>query len=60
MLISTQNGWTPLMVASYEGHVDVARTLIQAKAPINTQKKKVCRLVTSEICNWWCYGHHKV
>lgn len=36
---STQSGWTPLMAASFEGHVEVMRQLIEAKAEINTQKK---------------------
>ena len=27
-----QNGWTPLMTASFEGHTDVVQALIEAKA----------------------------
>ena len=35
----SQNGQTPLMEASFEGHVDIVRLLIEAKAQINTQKE---------------------
>ena len=38
-LSCTQNGRTPLMEASFEGHVDIVRILIEAKAQINTQDK---------------------
>ena len=34
-----QTGWTPLMKASFEGHVDIVRLLIEAKAQINTQEE---------------------
>ena len=37
--LSIQNGMTPLMKASFEGHVDVVRLLIEAKAQINTRRK---------------------
>lgn len=40
-IISTQSGWTALMRASYMGHVNVARTLIEARAQVNTQDE-VC------------------
>ena len=36
-----QNGKTPLMTASFEGHADIVQTLIEAKAQINTQQE-VC------------------
>ena len=32
-----QMGETPLITASYNGHVDIVKTLIEAKAQINTQ-----------------------
>ena len=38
----TQNGKTPLMVASVEGHVDIVRMLIEANAQVNEQ---------DEVCN---------
>ena len=38
-LSCTQNGWTPLMTASFNGHVDIVRILIEAKAQINIQKE---------------------
>ena len=38
-LSCTQNGWTPLMRASFDGHVDIVRILIEAKAQINIQEE---------------------
>ena len=35
----TQNGWTPLMEASFYGHADIVQTLIEAKAQVNAQKE---------------------
>ena len=35
----SQNAHTPLMTASFEGHVDIVRLLIEAKAQINTQEE---------------------
>ena len=32
-----QDGGTPLMAASFEGHADIAQTLIEAEAQINKQ-----------------------
>ena len=37
ILLYTQNGWTPLMIAASEGHVDIVRMLFEAKTQINTQ-----------------------
>ena len=34
-----QNGWTPLMTASLNGHADIVQTLIEAKAQVNTQEE---------------------
>ena len=39
IFLSTQNGRTPLIIASYEGHTDIVRTLINAKAKVNTQSE---------------------
>ena len=38
-IYSIQNGWTPLMTASFEGNVDIVKTLINAKALLNSQEK---------------------
>ena len=37
--VYTQDGRTPLMVASFNGHVDIVRILIEAKVQINTQQE---------------------
>ena len=34
-----QNGRTPLMIASFDGHVEVVRILIGSQAQLNTQKE---------------------
>ena len=34
-----QNGWTPLMTASLEGHAHIVQTLLEAKAQVNTQEE---------------------
>ena len=39
VLYIIQNGWTPLMVASFNGHADIVQTLIEAKAQVDTQEK---------------------
>ena len=39
IMYSTQDGWTPLMIASLGGYVDTVRMLIEAKAQIDTQKE---------------------
>ena len=41
-MILLQDGWTPLMTASCEGHTDVVQTLIEAKAQIDTQREVCC------------------
>ena len=35
VLLSLQNGWTPLAIAAYNGHVDVSRALIAARVDVN-------------------------
>ena len=37
--LSIQNGWTPLIAASFNGHVDVVRVLIEAHADVHSQDK---------------------
>ena len=37
MVYLVQNGRTPLMMASFNGHADIVQTLIEAKTQINTQ-----------------------
>ena len=39
IIIFIQGGWTPLMAASFHGHVDIVKTLINAKAQINKQRQ---------------------
>ena len=43
LLLTTQNGWTPLMAASFSGHVEVVTVLIKAGAKIHLQDK-VCHV----------------
>ena len=38
-LSCTQDGWTPLMIASFNGHVDIVRILTEAQAQINIQNE---------------------
>ena len=41
-MYNLQDGWTPLMTASFEGHVEIVRILIEAKAHINSQNEVCC------------------
>ena len=34
-----QDGTTPLMAASFDGHADIVQSLIEAKAQVNTQEE---------------------
>ena len=43
----TQNGLTPLMTASLNGHIDIVKMLIKAMADVDAQKK---------VC---CFHHHE-
>ena len=36
-IVHSQVGWSPLMIASFKGHVDIVRLLVEAKAQLNTQ-----------------------
>ena len=39
MLIFGQDKWTPLMIASHNGHVDVVNVLLQYGASVNLKNK---------------------
>ena len=54
VLIIPQGGRTPLMTASFEGHVDIVRALIEARAQVNT-RKEVWLLLPPET---HCTTHH--
>ena len=41
MLFVFQNGWSPLLIACFNGLLDVVKTLIEAGANVN-QTNKVC------------------
>ena len=34
-----QDGWTPLMTASFEGHVDIVRLLLEANTQVHTREE---------------------
>ena len=44
-----QDGGTPLMAASFEGHADIAQTLIEAEAQINAQDEVKMFIVYTTI-----------
>ena len=52
LLLSPQDGQTPLYTASYRGHTDVVRILLENKADPNISDKVSCSVKT--ISN----GHH--
>ena len=39
--VYSQDDRTPLMIASFKGHVDIVRLLVEAKAQLNRQTEKV-------------------
>ena len=52
-----ESGWTPLLVAAYNGHVEVARELIRANADVNLKVRESDRSVLYTaayyICQAW-------
>ena len=48
LLCFIQNGKTPLMTASFYGHVDIVRIVIDAQAQVNIQSK-VCTQLSTEV-----------
>ena len=42
LIFSFQDGWSALMFASQEGHTDIAKYLIEAKASVDLQKHVYC------------------
>ena len=45
MVLVLQDGWSPLIQASYNGHLDVVKTLIEAGANVNQiNKVGICTL----------------
>ena len=46
MCVFIQNDRTPLMTASFEGHVHIVRILIKAQAQVNTQDEVCCYKIT--------------
>ena len=49
MTFVLQDGWSPLYIASFNGHLDVVKTLMEAGANIN-QANKVRVLVSRYTC----------
>ena len=43
MTFVLQNGWSPLYIASFNGHLDVVKTLIEAGASVNQTNKVVSK-----------------
>lgn len=57
--LSIQDGRTPLMVASYNGHVDVVHILIEAHTNIELQDKVSTSLYNQlPHCVWWQWTHN--
>ena len=54
---ASQDGFTPLITASFEGHVEIeiVRILIEAKALLNVQAKVVCYLYSCWKVVLWYY-----
>ena len=41
MRFALQNGWTPLVIASHNGHLEIVKSLIEAGANVNHTTKVV-------------------
>ena len=50
-LLSVQDGVTPLIVASHEGHTSVVKLLLEAKAEIDVQNKVMLAVVACIVCS---------
>ena len=42
MTFVLQDGWSPLYIASHNGHLDIVKTLIEAGANVNQANKVQC------------------
>ena len=49
MTFVLQDGWSPLHKASYKGHLDIVKTLIEAGANVNQAANKVHHVAFSVI-----------
>ena len=43
--MSLQDGWSALMLASWKGHTDAVKCLIEANSAVNLQSKVSCELI---------------
>ncbi len=48
----TQDGWTPLHVASQNGHRETVEVLLEHSADVNT-RNKVCNCIRWRFCLYW-------
>ena len=50
-LLSLQDGVTPLIAASHEGHTSVVKLLLEAKAKLDVQNKVMLAVVAYIVCS---------
>ena len=50
-LLSIQDGFTPLLMASQEGHTTVVKLLLEAKAKPDLQNKVMFAIIAFLICS---------